>query len=123
MTSNGHGPAALTRPLPEARTAPRSVDAVTLLSCYLFLLMVIPPRLVVGSFGGAGAPAALFAGVLLCWYLIARQHPALSLDRLRAPVQRQRWMLAGARSRSGWPGSSSAAPSSPRTSRRTAVRC
>jgi hypothetical protein len=87
MTGNGRGPAALTRPLPEARTAPRSVDAVTLLSCYLLLLMVIPPRLVVGSFGGAGAPAALFAGVLLCWYLVARQHPALSLDRGPQPVR------------------------------------
>ncbi len=65
----------------------RSVDAVTLLTCYLFLLMAIPSALVVGSFGAAGAPAALFAAIPLCFYLVSRQHPDLALDRKRQPMR------------------------------------
>lgn len=60
---------------------------MTLLSCYAFLLMAIPSSLVVGSFGAAGAPAALLAVAILCWYLVARQHPGLGLDRGRQPVR------------------------------------
>ena len=48
----------------DSRGAPwRRIDTVTLLTCYLFLLMAIPSALVVGSFGAAGAPAALFAAI------------------------------------------------------------
>jgi O-antigen ligase len=67
--------------------ARRGSDAVTLLTCYLLLLMAIPSSLVVGSFGAAGQPAALFAAVLLFWYLIARQHPALGVDRGPQPIR------------------------------------
>ncbi len=63
------------------------IDAVTLLTGYLFLLMAIPSSLVVGAFGAAGTPASLFAAVLLCWYLAARQHPALHLARKPQPVR------------------------------------
>jgi polysaccharide biosynthesis protein PslJ len=63
------------------------VDAVTVLTCYVSLLVVIPSSLVVGSFGAAGAPAGLFAVILLCWYLAARQHPGLAMDRGRQPVR------------------------------------
>jgi O-antigen ligase len=66
---------------------PRRADAVTLLSCYAFLLMAVPSSMVVGSFGAAGAPAALLAVAILCWYLVARQHPGLGLDRGRQPVR------------------------------------
>jgi polysaccharide biosynthesis protein PslJ len=79
----GPGPAART----DRRSARRRIDTVTLLSCYLFLLMAIPSALVVGSFGAAGAPAALFAAVLFCYYLVARQHPALPLNTQRQPVR------------------------------------
>ena len=69
---------------------------MTLLSCYAFLLMAIPSSLVVGSFGAAGAPAALLAVALLCWYVVARQHPGLGLDRGRQPVRVAAAIFAGA---------------------------
>jgi O-antigen ligase len=68
-------------------TAPRRIDAVTLLTAYVFLLMIIPSSLVVGSFGAAGAPASLFAAILLCWYMLARQHPGITPDRGPQPVR------------------------------------
>lgn len=87
MTGYGPGPAA---PLPgydNDVVRPRRINAVTLLSCYASLLMVIPSSLVVGSFGAAGAPAALLAVAILCWYLVAREHPRFVLDRDRQPVR------------------------------------
>ncbi len=75
--------------------APWRIDAVTLLSCYALLLMAIPSSLVVGSFGAAGAPAALLAVAILCWYLAARQHPALGLDLGRQPVRVAAAVFAG----------------------------
>jgi polysaccharide biosynthesis protein PslJ len=83
-----HRTARLTRPLPPVSAGRRGIDAVTLLSCYLLLLMAIPSSLVVGSFGAAGQPAALFAAALLCWYLLGRQHPGFSLDAGPQPVRR-----------------------------------
>ena len=68
-------------------TPPRKVDAVALLSCYVFLLIAIPSSLVVGSLGAAGTPAAIFAVALFCLYLVGRQHPALALDRGHQPVR------------------------------------
>src|SRR6266487_7046043 len=88
MTEQGRGPAALLiRPHPDGVARRGGFDAVTLLTCYLVLLMAIPPYLVVGSFGAAGAPAALFAVGLLYCYLSARQHPAFDLDARRQPVR------------------------------------
>lgn len=88
MTGRGGAHTALlTRPRLEKREAPNRTNAVTLLTCYLILLMAIPSSLVVGPLGGAGAPAGLFAVVLLCWYLIAWQHPLLPLDTGRQPVR------------------------------------
>lgn len=88
MTEHGRGPAVLQQcPHPDITAGPGRFDAVTLLTWYLFLLMAIPPYLVVGSLGAAGAPAALFAAALLCWYLLARRHPAFQLDRRRQPIR------------------------------------
>ena len=58
--------------------------------------MAIPSSLVVGSFGAAGAPAAILAVAILCWYLVARQHPGLGLDRGRQPVRVAATIFAGA---------------------------
>jgi polysaccharide biosynthesis protein PslJ len=74
-------------PYLELVTQARRLDAVSLLTCYLFLLMAIPSSLVFGSFGAAGAPAAMFAVALFCWYLMARQHPSFPLHRARQPVR------------------------------------
>ena len=96
MTGYGPGPAALlTGHDADVGRPPRRIDAVTLLSCYAFLLMAIPSSLVVGSFGAAGAPAALLAVGILCWYLVARQHPGLGLDRGTQPVRVAATSFAG----------------------------
>jgi len=88
MTNHGRESTALmTRSRPEARQPSNRTNAVRLLTCYLVLLMAIPSSLVVGPLGGAGAPAGLFAVVLLCWYLIAWQHPLLPLDTGHQPVR------------------------------------
>src|ERR1700728_988351 len=96
MTVYAPGPAAL---LPDqdadvGRPA-RRIDAVTLLSCYVLLLMAIPSSLVIGSLGAAGSPASLLAVAVLCWYLVARQHPGLGLDRGRQPVRVAATIFAG----------------------------
>lgn len=88
MQDLGRGQAALMTSPREALDAPRRrVDAAALLTCYVVLLMVIPATFVVGSFGAAGAPAALFAVVAFCWYLLSRQHPGLGVDRGRQPIR------------------------------------
>jgi O-antigen ligase len=88
MSDHGRGLAVLpTSPHLAVEAAQPKADAVTLLTCYVVLLMAIPSTLVVGSFGAAGAPAALFAAVAFCWYLVARQHPGLGMDRGRQPVR------------------------------------
>jgi O-antigen ligase len=74
-------------PYLELATPARRLDAVTLLTCYLFMLMAIPSSLVVGSLGAVGAPATMFAVALFCWYLVARQHPSFPPHRTRQPVQ------------------------------------
>src|SRR5260370_39104690 len=97
MTRYGPGPAAV-RPGHDADVGrpSRRIDAVTLLSCYAFLLMALPSSLVVGSFGAAGAPAALLAVAILCGYLVARQHPGLGLDRDGQPVRAAATIFPGA---------------------------
>ena len=96
MMGYGRDPADLLPDYDAAVGRPRRrIDAVTLLSWYALLLMAIPSSLVVGSFGAAGAPAALLAIAMLCWYLVARQHPGLGLDRGRQPVRVAATIFAG----------------------------
>jgi polysaccharide biosynthesis protein PslJ len=64
-----------------------STDAVTLLSIYLFLLMLIPSVLGFNVLGGSGSPATLFAIVLFLTYLIAWLHPALAPASGRQPIR------------------------------------
>jgi polysaccharide biosynthesis protein PslJ len=88
VARHARGPAVLTvRLRPESSLRLRRTDAVTLLTGYVVLLMAIPSSLVVGPLGAAGAPAGLFAAVLLCWYLLARQDPRLPLARGQQPVR------------------------------------
>ena len=65
----------------------RRIDAVTLLSCYLLLLVGIPADLVFAPLGAAGGPATLFALVLFVCYLAAWLNPRLPLDRGRQPIR------------------------------------
>jgi polysaccharide biosynthesis protein PslJ len=71
----------------ELVTTPRRIDAVALLTGYVFLLMAIPSSLVLGALGAAGAPAALLAVALMSWYLVARRHAGLAPAGGRQPVR------------------------------------
>jgi polysaccharide biosynthesis protein PslJ len=64
-----------------------AVDAVTLLTCYVFLLTLIPSPLVFEPLGSAGSPATMFAAVLFAWYLITWLHPRLAPARGVQPVR------------------------------------
>jgi O-antigen ligase/polysaccharide polymerase Wzy-like membrane protein len=76
------------RPTPRLGSLPAPrVDAVTALTWYLFLLMIIPSPLIVGPLGAAGRPAMLLAAALLAWYLLAKQHPLIELARDPQPVR------------------------------------
>jgi polysaccharide biosynthesis protein PslJ len=63
------------------------VDAVALLTFYLFLLMAIPSSLVFAPLGAAGGPATLFAVILMVWYMTMRVHPGFEFDTGRQPVR------------------------------------
>jgi O-antigen ligase len=65
----------------------RGIDAVTLLTCYLFLLMIIPSPLVFHPLGSAGSPATMFAVVLFGYYLVSWLHPALAPARGQQPAR------------------------------------
>jgi O-antigen ligase len=71
-----------TRPGPLA-----GADAVTWLSFYVFLLMLIPSPLTVGTLGSAGAPATIFAAVLFCWYLVTWLSPSRAPSRAHHPIR------------------------------------
>jgi polysaccharide biosynthesis protein PslJ len=66
----------------------RRVDAMTLLTWYTFLLMIIPSPLEFAPLGGSGSPATIFAAVLFCWYLVTWLHPALAPGRGFQPLRR-----------------------------------
>lgn len=71
----------------EETSRKRSTDAVTLLSVYLFLLMVIPSPLVFAPLGGAGGLDTIFGVVLFVGYLVTLVVPPLALDRGRQPIR------------------------------------
>ena len=73
--------------LPAERTGRRGTDAVTLLTFYVFLLMVIPSPLVFSPLGGAGGPDTIFAVLLLFAYLLTLVTPPLALARGRQPIR------------------------------------
>src|SRR5580700_5580295 len=75
--------------LPELTTGrPHRNDAVTLLSYYTFLLVIIPSPLVFAPLGAAGSPATIFAALLLCFYLVTWLHSALAPARSPQPIRR-----------------------------------
>jgi O-antigen ligase len=56
----------------------RRVDAVTLLTVYLILLMAIPALLVFSPLGAAGGPATMYSAVLFVYYLVTWFRPSLT---------------------------------------------
>jgi polysaccharide biosynthesis protein PslJ len=73
--------------LPLERTRPRSTDAVTLLSLYVFLLLFIPSPLVLAPLGAAGGPATIYALVILIFYLVTLVNPPLALNHGPQPIR------------------------------------
>jgi O-antigen ligase len=65
----------------------RRVDAVTVLTIYLFLLLFIPYYVQFSPLGGAGAPSTIFAAALMGLYLVLWLRPAFRLDRERQPIR------------------------------------
>jgi hypothetical protein len=61
----------------------KRIDAVAVLSCYLFLLMVLPADLVFPPVGAAGGPATLFALLVFLIYLGMWLRQGEHLDRGR----------------------------------------
>jgi O-antigen ligase len=67
---------------------PRRFDAVTLLSSYTFLLVLIPSPLIFEPLGAAGSVAEMFADMVFICYLIVWLHPVLAPARGYQPVRR-----------------------------------
>jgi len=73
--------------LPVEGTQLRRTDAVTLLTIYTFLLMVIPSPLVFSPLGGAGGPDTIFGCVLLVMYLVTLATPFLAVAKGPQPIR------------------------------------
>jgi polysaccharide biosynthesis protein PslJ len=78
---------AVTEMAEQAKINVRRPDAVTLLSLYLLVLVLLPEPLVFGPLGGAGSPASILAAILLIYYLMARLHPSLPSAQGPQPIR------------------------------------
>jgi O-antigen ligase len=65
----------------------RRIDAVGLLTIYIFLLVAIPSSEVFAPLGGSGGPATVFAALLLGLYVVLWLHPGFKLDHGRQPIR------------------------------------
>lgn len=63
------------------------IDTVTILSGFIFLLMVLPARYVVGALGAAGTPAGIMGVLCLFWYLSAMLTPKTTPIRGAQPLR------------------------------------
>lgn len=68
-------------------TVRRSVDAVSVLTAYLVVLLAIPSVYVVGPLGTIGAPAMLVGFLAFGWWSAGRIHPALGLAAGFQPIR------------------------------------
>ena len=69
-----------------SRRLPARVDAVTLLTVYLVLLVGVPATLVVGALGAAGSPATLYGAACLAWWTFGRIDRRFGLAKGRQPL-------------------------------------
>ncbi|HEY2401282.1 MAG TPA: O-antigen ligase family protein [Steroidobacteraceae bacterium] len=85
-----HGPGLATpvaRPPVARTTSIGGIDAVTILTFYLLLLLFIPYYIQFSPLGGSGGPATMFAATLLILYVVLWLRPAFGLDRSSQPVR------------------------------------
>ena len=55
------------------------IDGAALLSIQVFLLVVLPPRIVVPTLTNVGRPAMVLGMVLFCWWFVVRLSPRLTM--------------------------------------------
>lgn len=65
-------PARGARSAPDAGISRRRIDAVSMLTVYLVLLLAIPSGVVISALGSVGRPSLIWGLVLLSWWIIAR---------------------------------------------------
>ncbi len=73
--------------------APIGVDAVSVLTLYLVLLVALPSRLVIAPVGGAGAPAVLVGLGCLGWWGYSQVRRPLPSGQGRQPVRTAAFLL------------------------------
>ena len=72
---------------PEPDGAARRFDAVSLLTIYIVLLMLIPYSVVFPPLGGAGGLSTMYAGILMFLFLALWLHQGFHIDRGSQPVR------------------------------------
>jgi polysaccharide biosynthesis protein PslJ len=73
---------------PADQTRPaRRIDAVAVLTLYLFMLLFIPYYVIFSPLGGSGGPSTMFAGLVMGLYLVFWLRPAFGLDRGTQPIR------------------------------------
>ncbi len=63
------------------RRARRDVDAVTMLTVYIVLLLAIPSGLTIGVLGSLGRPSLIWGLVLLAWWTVSRLQSRTSVEK------------------------------------------
>lgn len=74
-------------PLARSHDVARRVDAVTVLSLYIGLLLFIPSDLIIGGFGFTVTPADVLGPLALAWWVYSRWIPELGGARGPQPVR------------------------------------
>ena len=74
-------------PSAEPTGSVRRIDAVAVLTLYLFMLLFIPYSIVFSPLGGSGGPSTMFAALIMGLYLILWLRPAFGLDRGTQPIR------------------------------------
>lgn len=66
----------------------RGVDAVTMLTVYLVLLLAIPSGVTIGALGALGRPSLMWGLILLAWWAVSRlQSHTIDVQRIPQPVR------------------------------------
>ena len=88
VTLRGEQPAAPAADLPpEPGDTSRKFDAVSLLTIYIVLLMLIPYSVVFPPLGGAGGLSTMYAAILMFLFLALWLHQGFHIDRGSQPIR------------------------------------
>jgi hypothetical protein len=88
MTSPPAHPAGSVAPASAGqRPGRRPIDAVAVLTAYLFLLVALPSDLIIGPLGAAGTPANVFGVLCLVWWVVSRLSSVMQIARGWQPIR------------------------------------